>query len=260
MMMGAFCAQGFAGQETYSGKEMQRVAPAPPECPSWAGFYIGGFGGYKHGIFNTDLELNGLWDTQFPDGRDVVESQGSRDIEADGAEVGGLIGYNYQWNNWVFGAEAAGGYLWLRDSHATGLFDIPTSGDVYNISTSVKTHYLATFGGRLGYALCRWMPYVTGGLALGDIDLKQEIRNVAFPFREGGSTSDTSIGWYVGSGLEYAITNHWRARVQYQYVDLGEADFHSAGVSPIPGFADFTGNHEAHLTEHNVSVAIIYGF
>src|SRR5437870_6813280 len=31
----------FAGTETYSGKEMKQVAPAPPPECNWSGFYVG---------------------------------------------------------------------------------------------------------------------------------------------------------------------------------------------------------------------------
>jgi opacity protein-like surface antigen len=60
----------------------------------------------------------------------------------------------------------------------------------------------------------------------------------------------------VGGGLECAITDHWSARAQYQYVDLGCVDFHS--MDDV--FTGFTGRHEACLREHNASFAIIFKF
>lgn len=251
-----------AGPEPYSGKEMKQVAPMPPPCPSWTGFYVGGFGAYTYGVIDPTLKLDGFWDAFAPPGDSAnLESFGSNDLSASGAELGGLIGYNYQWNKWVFGAEASGGYLWLRNSDHGDTLGQQRPIDPLVISTSFKSHYLATFGPRIGYAFCRWLPYVTGGLALGDLDLEQHIRSVQGQgtFREGGSTSGTNVGWMVGGGLEYAITNHWRARGQYQYIDLGTADFNSAGTGfqSAPGY---TGNDEVSLHEHNVSLAIIYGF
>ena len=53
----------FAGPEPLaSGKEMKQVAPASPPCPSWTGFYIGAFGGYKFSVVETDLDLTGAWE------------------------------------------------------------------------------------------------------------------------------------------------------------------------------------------------------
>ena len=249
-----------AGPELLSsGKEMKQLAPAPPPCPSWAGFYVAISGGYKFGATDIELNLTGDWNTA-PDLRDRLEAAASHELEMDGGEVGGLIGVNFQSGNWVFGAEAQGSYLWLRDSHQTIVAIINDSGTVYSIETSLKTHYLFTFGPRIGYALCRWLPYVTGGLAIGDIDfdqslLRSDLRDLGDIGHRGG-TSDAQVGWMVGGGLEYALSDHWRIRGQYQFVDLGGADFHSEfNTDPT-----FTGRHEAELREHNVSFAIIYKF
>jgi outer membrane immunogenic protein len=264
IISGVFSALVYAGPEQYSGKEMKQVAPMPPPCPNWTGFYIGGFGGYKFGATDTNLSLGGGWDADAPDraDRDLILSNSPNDLDTSGFEAGGLVGYNYQWNKWVFGLEASGGYLWLDQSHDTGIFTVPTTQDTYSVATSFKTHYLITVGPRIGYTFCRWMPYVTGGLAIGDIDFHQTITQFNIPFQEGGNTSDTKVGWMVGGGLEYAITDHWRARAQYQYVDLGGIGFdHSTpgfNVAGVP--VDFSGHSEVNLREHNASFAIIYGF
>ena len=241
-----------AGVESYSGKEVKEVASPPPPCPNWTGFYIGAFGGYKFGSVDLDLNLGGDWNFR-PEDRNVVEAHAPGNLDASGAEAGGLIGYNYQFTNrWVVGLEAAGGYLWLRDSNESGIFHTAATGD-FNVKTSFKTHYLVTVGPRIGYAFCKWMPYVTGGVAVGDLDLFQRIRSLTYFFEEGGSKTETNVGWMVGGGLEYAITAHWSARAQYQYIDLGDIDFNHRE-------SDFTGNSEASLREHNASFAIIYKF
>ena len=259
IISGVFSALVYAGPEQYSGKEMKQVAPIPPACPNWTGFYIGGFAGYKFAATNTDLDLGGLWNGPNPldaADRDVILSNSPDNLDTSGFEAGGLVGYNYQWNKWVFGLEASGGYLWLDDSHDTGIFTVPASQDVYSLTTSFKTHYLVTMGPRIGYAFCRWLPYVTGGLAVGDIEFHQALvqPNVGQQFADG---TDTRVGWMVGGGLQYAITDHWSARAQYQYIDLGCADFNSIADPP---FQAYTGHHEICLREHNASFAIIYGF
>src|SRR4051812_24828122 len=103
-----FGALAYAGPEPLpSGKEMKQIAPAPPVCPNWTGFYIGAFGGYKFGATDTDLTLDGTWNATAIDraDRDAILSEVPDDLDASGAEAGGLIGYNYQWQKWVFGLE-----------------------------------------------------------------------------------------------------------------------------------------------------------
>jgi len=252
----AFCSFTYAGSEESSAKEMKQVA-LPSPCPNWTGFYGGVFGGYKFGAIDTNLSLGGDWDSH-PGSRNIVEAHAPDNLDSSGGELGGLIGYNYQFTNrWVLGLEAAGGYLWLRDSEGSGIFHTPATGD-FDITTSFKTHYLVTIGPRIGYAFCRWLPYVTGGLAIGDLELFQQIRSHDYYFQQSGSQTETNVGWMIGGGLEYAIAAHWRARMQYQYIDLGDIDV-SLGSSP-GGLGHFIADSGAGLREHNVSFAIIYNF
>jgi outer membrane immunogenic protein len=231
---------------------MKQVAPAPAPAISynWSGFYIGGFGGYKFSNVDVDFDLRS---SVAPAVIDHLNSVGSRDLDNDGAELGGLLGYNWQFNCWVLGLEADAGYLWARKSSSSGTFLEPVSGHFFSFETSFKTRYLATLAPRIGCAFGRFLPYVTGGLAVGDLDFSQRSRELAgnrnFPF--GGDRTETNAGWMVGGGLQYAITEHWSVRGQYQYIDLGSVDFDDEIA---------TAHHEASLTEHNASFAIIYKF
>ncbi len=261
-----FSLPAYAGSAAISGagKEMAEVAPPPvPGCFDWTGFYLGAFGGYKRSNVDLDLQLSGLWNS-VPQDRDLVQSLGSGDLDNDGAEAGGLIGYNQQFGCWLFGLEAAGGYLWARDSRATGLISNTTEINPFRVRESFKTHYLVTVAPRLGYAFGRFLPYITGGLAIADLEYAQQISllrgqdtvtdggsgNV-----EGGRRTETNVGWMVGGGLQYAISDHWSARGQYQYIDLGSVTFSSNF-----GIIDAPARHSAELTEHNASFALIYKF
>jgi outer membrane immunogenic protein len=215
---------------------------------------VGAQGGYTYGSFDPQMTLSGVWNRFFED-RDGLDRRGSPDLLGNGGMAGGIVGYNYQRGPWVIGLEAAGDYVWLRNSRNVGTFSIPSSlhfPQTYNVSTSFKTHDLITLAPRIGYSIGRALPFVTGGLALGDLDFAQQIgtsRGFIFPrlggpFRQGGSHSRTNAGWMIGGGVEYALTDHWSARLQYQYVDLGEIDFSTRGTPsfPAPHYPrDFTG-------------------
>jgi outer membrane immunogenic protein len=259
-VLGAFA---YAGPEPYSGKDMKQVVPVVPECPNWTGFYVGGFAGYKFASADVALDLFGGWDGTDPNrdpfDRDTIEPLGSEDLDTSGFEAGGILGYNYQFNNshWVIGVEASAAYLWVDDATNTGPFSPAGSISTYNnLHTSFEMNYLATVGGRIGYAFCKWLPYVTGGVAFGDIDFHQEIVQGDIVFNEGGSKHDTEIGWMVGGGLQYSIADHWSVRGQYQFVDLGSVSFDSVGDTDTR----YLGHHEIDVKVHNASVALIYGF
>src|SRR6266481_3787530 len=236
----------FAGPEP-TGKEMKQVAPAPPPpCPSWTGFYVGGFGAFDEAVVDTHLDLTGTWE-HFPEAERNLQSRGERSFSTGGGE-------------------AAGGYLWERNSNSVEFEDSELERDV-KISGSFKTHYLFTFGGKLGYALCNWLPYVTGGLAVGDTDFNGKVvvpdfaENLPIPENEEAlrfqrNNTESRAGWFVGGGLEYRLTNHWRLRAQYQYVDLGET-----GFTRQDNFGEgFISHRSVDLREHNAQFAIIYVF
>ena len=66
--------------------------------------------------------------------------------------------------------------------------------------------------GRAGYAIDRWLPYVTGGLAVGDI-------SATVAGLPGGSI--TTAGWTLGAGLEVGIIGNVSVKAEYLYVGLG---------------------------------------
>jgi outer membrane immunogenic protein len=157
------------------------VYVAPPF--TWTGFYAGINGGYGWGTSEFSAPF----------------APSSFDIS--GGLVGGTLGYNYQVGQFVFGIEGDIDASWIRGSAACGGFTCET-----------RNNWLGTVRGRLGYAFDRFLPYVTGGAAIGDIETK--VAGL-------GSSRDTNVGWTVGGGLEYAINGPWSLKVEYLYVDLG---------------------------------------
>jgi outer membrane immunogenic protein len=175
-------------------RSMPTKAPAYVQpVYNWTGPYIGISGGYGWG--NSDFS-----------------GVGGGSVDPSGGIFGATLGYNWQMGALVTGIEGDISWSGLRDSNA-GL--------------RTENNWLGTVRGRLGYNAGRWMPYVTGGLAVGDIDSR--VTGV-------GSSDKTKAGWTVGAGVEAAIAGPWTAKVEYLYVDLGNGDS-IGGLRP-----DFTTN------------------
>jgi outer membrane immunogenic protein len=188
---------------------MPSKAPAYGPAYSWSGWYLGFNGGYGWG--------QSSW-------TDAVAGVTTGDFDLDGALIGGTVGVNWQHGPWVFGLEGDGD--WSDISGSTATFCAP--------NCETRNNWLATFRGRVGYAFDRVLPYVTGGLALGDI----EAGVAGF-----GRDSSTQAGWTVGAGVEWAIAGPWTAKVEYLYTDLGTMSCSVAscgGVGPVD--VDFTAN------------------
>jgi outer membrane immunogenic protein len=154
---------------------------------SWTGFYAGINGGYGFG--KTNWTGNG---------------GSSGDFNVNGPLVGGTIGYNMQTGSWVWGLELDADYSSIKGSTSV-------AGCV---GCETKNDWLTTGRVRVGYAWDRWLPYVTGGAAYGDVKM-------SFP---GNSETKTRLGWTAGAGVEYAFLGAWSAKLEYLYVDLGKAN------------------------------------
>jgi outer membrane immunogenic protein len=160
---------------------------------NWSGFYLGANGGGAWGTSN--------WD-----------SAGSFNLS--GALIGGTAGFNWQTGHVVLGLEGDVDWSSLHGGTTT----------LCPAGCNTNNEWLATVRGRAGYAFDRFLPYVTGGLAVGDI-------RASTPGFAGAN--QTNAGWTVGGGLEYALTNNWTAKAEYLHVDLGNLNCgFSCGVAP----------------------------
>jgi outer membrane immunogenic protein len=151
---------------------------------NWTGFYLGINGGGAFG--NSDW--NGLG---------VSNSPG-------GGMIGVTAGYNWQalGSPYVFGIEGDVDWTNVKDDTACG-----------GLNCHTRNNWLGTVRGRVGYSWDRWLPYVTGGIAFGDV----EARRTGF-----AGSSDTNVGWTVGVGIEGVIAGNWTAKLEYLYTDLGD--------------------------------------
>jgi outer membrane immunogenic protein len=184
----AIIALGVASASAADIPRRQMPAPVyvPPPLYNWTGFYVGinGGGGWGRSDFSAP----------FPTGS----------FDVSGGLVGGTLGYNWQMGQVVFGLEGDIDWSSIRGSAVCGTAPVTTC--------QTRNDWLGTARGRLGYAFDRFLPYVTGGLAVGDI--KTTITGL-------GSANDTRTGWTAGGGIEAAIAGPWTAKVEYLYVDLG---------------------------------------
>jgi outer membrane immunogenic protein len=183
--------------------------PAPPPVYNWTGFYVGGHVGYLWG--RTHVEEDGV----------VVDN-----APTNGVIGGALAGYNWQYNQFVFGLE--GDFGWTN-ADGTGNTLPPVITTTTQAPNTYDFKWTSHVRGRLGYAADRWLFFVAGGLAIAD-----------FNFHEGAITTTTTtqitgatyVGWSIGGGVEYAITQNLLARVEFLYDDFGHKDYVGSDGDP----------------------------
>jgi outer membrane immunogenic protein len=198
---------------------MMAAAPVPY---SWTGCYIGAQVGYGWGY--TDFtDPSG---SNFAPGGQTVRDQ------TRGGLAGGQIGCNYQFaGNWVVGIE--GDYTW---ANINGTVNDPFFGGKNGAGPSTltsKTDALASATGRIGYAFDRTLVYVKGGAAWSHnrYDMALFALNIGFPPPVPVAGSDTRLGWTAGVGIEYALSDSWSAKLEYDHYEFGSRTVSLTGVN-----------------------------
>ena len=197
------------------------VAPAP--IFAWTGFYIGFNHGFGGGVLDANLAVGA------PPLGLVTTHTANR---ASGFVAGGQGGYNYQFSNGlVLGLESDFQWSDIKASHqATTQASASIAVGAVDISNSLN--WFGTTRLRAGYSFGRLLPYVTGGVAYG------EVKASGTRFTGGalflGSTTDTKVGWTVGGGVDYALSNTLSVRAEYLYLQLPSVGGSAAALLPPP--------------------------
>ena len=182
------------------------VAVVPPF--TWTGCYAGGHVG---GGFGT-TSLNDTAGVLSP-----ISGFTSASVDTSGYMLGGQVGCDYQFApSWVVGIEgaASGGKISGRSTLAQ-IGPIP--GDSANFKDT--TDFMASVTGRVGYAWDRWLPYVKAGVAFFDDRYSSLGAFGGTPFDLEGTT--TRLGWTAGAGVEWALSNDWSVKLEYDFYGLG---------------------------------------
>ena len=120
--------------------------------------------------------------------------------------LGGLqVGANYQFaDRWVIGVE--GQFSW---AYLDGKNHCAITGRDLNCST--KSDWLSTAALRFGFTRGEGLlAYIKGGAAW----VSDEYAFNEFDPNRSISASSTRWGWMVGTGIEYAVTSNWSAKIK----------------------------------------------
>lgn len=179
-------------------------APPPPMVYarpfSWTGLYVGAQVGYGWGT--TDAKSGPLT------GFDQTYS-----YDTNGWLGGGHLGYNWQFQNLVYGIET--------DLEASGVSGRGVGS--LGLTHGTDLGWQGSTRGRLGIAYDRTLFYATAGIAYGDVKIDKGF----------ASYSDIRTGWTAGAGVEHAISDRMTLRLEYRYTDLGSSSFNSTAVNSM---------------------------
>ena len=171
----------------------------------WNGIYVGANAGWQWTDYTSEL-------VGFP---------GLNVNDAVNTGIAGLhVGVQHQFGNFVLGLEGS-----YSGTGGSGFSDgtIAPSGDCLGappggpgFTCQAKLTSLFMIGPRLGWSPSdQWLLFATGGWAKGHLSDR-----VLFGGNTVGSTSRSHDGWYLGGGIEYALTRNWSIGVEYTHIDF----------------------------------------
>jgi len=191
----AFVAAGLT-EPTSATADGYDYSPAPAvtsHSTNWTGFYVGANAGWAGTNYDNAYTVG----TSF-------------ESDSDTGLFGGHVGYQHQMGNLVIGVEALGAWASNDDRE---LVQCPNPA---TRCSGVLGESLWSVGPRLGYAVHKWLPYVTGGYAEAEFD-HVVVNGAGAVTRQ---ANDREGGWYIGGGVEYALTSNLSVGVEYRRYDF----------------------------------------
>ncbi len=181
------------------GMAAPRAAPTAQAAPTtWSGFYFGVHSGFVW----SDLDAS-------------VGGTSAFSVSHDAELIGSHMGIQHQFGNVVLGVE--GTILsTFRDDHAST--DCPNT----SFTCAARLDDVITIGPRLGWAMGKWMPYLTGGYASGAFSEKISIKaNPSNPYQD----HERHSGWYIGGGVDMALAAGWTMGLEYRHYEFEDATY-----------------------------------
>jgi outer membrane immunogenic protein len=220
-----------------------------PSSPSprvnWQGFYFGG----QAGIGESDMNFTGvtrtvaahlLADTTIENSGGVSTWPLGGKISTRGNGIGGFAGYNGQWDDVVVGVELS--YLHGKfggsqsDSFSRIFTDSTGTTDTvtYQATGTMAISDMGTLRVRGGYAVDSFLPYLFGGVALGQANIVRTARIFGTQFNASapvgfqnipfdvsatdGQYSHLIYGYSAGLGVDVMLCAGLFLRAEWEYV------------------------------------------
>jgi outer membrane immunogenic protein len=181
--------------DAYAASYLVKAGYVPPPVFSWTGCYVGVHAGAGWQVSN------------------YVTNRG---VSGIGALGGGQAGCNYQVRQFVIGIE---GEAWASTLHDRDY----VAGTNFTSDAFSRNRWDGAISVRSGLAFERAFLYGKLGAVWGEFDYSRDSSN-GFPpnvFTTVERANTTALGVLLGAGFEYALTDNWTTKLEYNYIDYG---------------------------------------
>jgi opacity protein-like surface antigen len=227
--------------------------PAPSSGPDWAGVYAGVHGGITSARSDYTAIGRSLGSRVLPNLAISDQIPGMIHLGSainQGSSFGAFAGINYLWDDVVMGVEADFTRSSIASRSSSGplsrALSAPSTGtDQWDTTVSAngrsELKEWMTLRGRVGWAAGYFMPFLTAGIAVGNIEstgtangsttqyaVTTDPNNGTPVYTPRGSTSNSvtmrhrgvSYGGVVGAGVDMAFFSNFFVRAEWQYVQF----------------------------------------
>jgi len=238
----ALCAAMFAVPAVAADLPSHKSAPAfISTAPSWTGIYGGIEAGYAWGnhpnvplsAYSVGYQLQGnvLAPVYVPY---AIGAMANMTLNENGPIGGAQVGYRYQMNRWVLGAEMTWDALvGPRKSATFASAGLGVTPNVAQLGSAWR--WAMTFDPSVGFLLTpNLLIYGGGGFALAQLDRSITIGSGVQLSGGQGVAGKVLPGWNVKAGAEWMFAPGWSAGIEARYFDFGKR---TAAVSGV-GYGD----------------------
>jgi outer membrane immunogenic protein len=191
----------------------------PPAYYNWTGVYIGGLAG-----------IGLLQDTHTQTATVLQPAGTATNVNPIGEFYGLQVGANYELNSWVVGVEATLMWAFLTGETVGNTLLTPVFGVTERAQSSPK--WYASAAARFGYAFNDILLYAKGGPAWMGVNYTQYVLTGGIVVSD-DLVIDTRTGFTVGAGLEYGITEHITAKLEYDFYDFDSRSYNFGALSAL---------------------------
>ena len=196
-----------------------------------SGFYVGGHVGYLFGTATATFA-------------DPVPGSTAGGTTSYGTVFGGVqAGYEHIFpSRLMLGLE-----LDMSLPGAQDLGQVLSYRATATATANQQLEYLASLRGRVGYAIDRWTPFVTGGIAWASARTERIDLTTG---NDDATPGNVRAGYVLGAGVDYRLDSKWSARAEYLFTGLPLNGFTFASPSRYDSLYDL----------HRVRLGLNYKF
>lgn len=220
------------------------------------GFYVGANAGGAFGRFDVDtspiFSPTGYFaSTSTP----AITAASAHQIKPNGFTVGGQAGYNWQWDDVVFGLEWDFGKMDLSGSTTVTQTYPCCAPTAFTVTQTGETSWVMTARPRVGVVFGHALFYLTAGGAVANVKYSALFTDTFATAHESASLEDKRPGWVAGAGTEFSLTHHLSVKGEYLYSGFGTSTVTSNNLTAFTPPIAFPTNIFTHTVSLHSGIA-----